>query len=591
MRIKKYIAILFIVFLIIPSLLSNVVAQSDEKTVLDQVLVNIYEKTASGSLRTMFSWGIKRFNEPEVFEATPNNLTVEYLSKSEIIIGIKNQSGAGYISLKEIHDRLDPRRMFTGFDWEFTVDIPENVPENSFKVVFDPPILRAGEEGDMKTRLIINTKYPKDATIPKELILRVNISRYVTADNLFIAPKPTADWPWYPTYYAMWFLNSLGPPFFVFPFGPYYSGKRVYDAPSMYIDILVRTNRFHLAEIRLSNRIEMGPDEIRTIPIEVKNLGSHIDTFNFKITKDQNSDLIVAAPPAITLAPNEIGYTSIDVLSSERFQDLGTVHAIQIQAYSIYDNDTYFNNTISVLTRGAHVSEQNMMYSVFLFIIISIIFSFFYFRRKSAVDKLCKKPQKPWTIAKNKEKLEKLKEKDKEKYEKTLKKMQTEYEEEMSLYKEMQKAALKKVKNQNGLFSTIKEIFTGFTSAFKRDKKQAVEERIFCSNCNAEIFDKSFELCPQCGKNIENKSSEQIKATKKQKEKSAQIQKPIEIEKVEEKSIIEPVETPVYPEQQPISQSQAPIQKRENNDDWMKQQAIARVLQKQEKQKKKKLRY
>ena len=561
MRRVKFIALLFTIIFLVALIPPQAIADPDDKTTTetstedtktytlgDNILLLIYKFTKE--LRGFFPWSIPMIVIPPIsFVAEPNVVSLEYLTETEIIIGVKNETTGEWNSKKD----FDPHPLFPAEDYTFELITPDYLPEGVFTAHFDPQAYEMGTDGEQKTKFIISSKIPEDVSLPQNIVLWVNVTKWVTGFNTYLPPKGKRGiMPFSfitgksPTF--MWFFSSIGLTG-GFPFGSFYSGKRVIDA-FQHIPILVKINRFHLAEVEPSKTVTMGPDDLVSIPVMVRNFGSHVDTFNFKVFTDSDSNLVVSPPSAITLDPHETGYVSLSVASSEMFQDLGTAHSIYIQAYSIYDNEKFFNTTATVITRGAYVSELNVAYSV-LFLIVIFMFVFFYwFRRKRVVDKICKKPKKPWTLPEEKKKLEKLKEKDKEKYDKALKKMDEEYEAEMSLYKDVRKSALKRIRKQKGFLSSIKGLFVGFVNLFKQKEKPEEKEL------------------------EESKPAEEMP--------QPVVEKPVEIQEIKEQKIEEVPQKPMMEAKQV-----PPVDKKLDTDKWMKEQAILRVMREQEKQRKK----
>jgi len=252
----------------------------------------------------------------------------------------------------------------------------------------------------------------------------------------------------------IWTFNSLLPPN---PFGRLYSGKRLIDYIA-YVDIIVKLDRFHLIDMQPTQNLEIGPDQLISVPIEIKNLGSHIDTFNFRVNTGTDSALTISPPPAITLEPNEVGYTTIGVASPRIFNDPGTARNINIEAYSIYEPEKTFNNTAAVITRGLYVSEVGWYYGVFIVPIILLGIAFILYRQRRKTKKLIKKPEKPWTLPEEQKYLEKLKNKDKKEYENVRLMMEDEYKSALLWYKNYRKYLLKKeIKSSPGLKTLFKK--------------------------------------------------------------------------------------------------------------------------------------
>ena len=464
MRYIKCISVLLVSIFLISSIQPATTAQSGEYTLLDNILLRIFKRSMTGTvikyIKFIFPWNFQRFVEPENFTAVPSYLDIEYLNQTEIIIGVKNQSTGKYVALKELNEQVNHLGLFDSIDYEFKLDIPKDVPEEAFIATFDPPTFSLDEEGEAKTKLILTTNIPKIFSLPENILLQVNISRYVTAGNLYIRPDIGIGW----------FISAV-----MYGFGKAYSGKRVYDEPSMYVNLVVKVNRFHLAKITPPQNIELKPDEVTSIPIEIENQGSHVDTFNFKVTASpSNSGLIISPPSSITLAPGESGHTSIGIVSPPNFQDPGTVHSITIEASSIYDPDKVFTNTVTLTTRGVYVSEMGGIYSGFFGVIILLVVAFFLYRRKKRFDKICEKPEKPWDLPDEKEYLEELKTKDEKEYNEVLKMMQDEYKSALLWYKSYIEVMIKKEKQKT---VPIGKKLAFITDIFKKPKVKKVEAK------------------------------------------------------------------------------------------------------------------
>ncbi len=442
MKHSKIISILLIGITILSTISPSIVAQeSDDLNLLEKALIMFFEQTYSlGPM--VVPWGVMRLSEPIAFNAEPNVIDIQYMGKAEIIIGVKDLETGEYKQLKD----FAPPPLFPVEEYVFSLDLPDNVPEGALIARFSPQSLVVSSfetlEGQMKTKLSIVSNIPKDATLPKDITVRVNISKYSTGANLYLPPKQVRN----PISNFLWFLSATGITF-PFPFGSYYSGKRTLDEESiMYVDLVLRVDRFHLAEITPPQQIEIEPNQLTYVPIEIKNLGSHIDTFSFTINTSIDNELVVSPPDSITLEPGEVGHTSIGIASPLSFRDPGTAHSIHIEAYSIYEPDRLFDNTLVIITRGMYVSEMNTFYFAFFGIIILLGAMLFFYRRRKILQKLCIKPDEPWELEKEKKYLDKLEEKDKEKYDETMKMMKDEYKSSLLWYKHYCKDMLKESK-------------------------------------------------------------------------------------------------------------------------------------------------
>jgi len=200
-------------------------------------------------------------------------------------------------------------------------------------------------------------------TLPENIVLKVTISKFVSAGNLYFPPK--GERGIFPFNLItgkrntfLWFFSAIGITNPV-PFGIIYSGKRDLDYTT-HVDLLIKLKRKHLIEIETAKEeIELSPDSIYSVPIKLKNLGSHKDTFNFNVDVSATDGLEVSPLQSVTLESNEEKEVSLGIATSEKFWDPGTLHSITIEAYSLYDSDNTFSKTIPIVTKGVHVSEYS----------------------------------------------------------------------------------------------------------------------------------------------------------------------------------------------------------------------------------------
>jgi len=532
----KLLAVFLVGIFILSSTLPSTAAQSDDSKLIEKMLMAWF------SLRVgMFGspYFVLRFTEPEAFIAEPSTIGIEYLNQTTITIGAIYPSTGGYRSLQD--ENYMPDSLMVGHDFEFKLEVPDYVPEDAFIAHFSPQQLVGGDTGNLKATLIITSNIPKDATLPRNIQLRINITKYTTFGNLYLPEKdrrgiflsllkgnkglPRITWFYYATFSGH-------------PFGRLYSGKRLLEFCS-YVDIVVKLDRFHLADVIPLKRVEVGPDQLTSIPIEIRNLGSHVDTFNFRVSSSKGSELIVSPPPAITLGPNEVGYTSVGVASPLTFLDPGTAHSINIEAYSIYEPEAIFNNTATVITRGIYISEMNAAYAAILFVLLLIAVAFILFRKKRIIEENLKKPEKPWTIPIEQKHLEELKKKDRNEYEKERLMMEDEYKSAMLWYNSYLQSIRQEKRKEKS-----KQLNSKVTKFFKKPEKK------------------------------KEKSKEKEKQPKKEKKPVEKVEKTIKEEKVKE--------TPEI-----VKEQYKTIQKKSEEMQQRKEKALLKIKHAQEKQKRK----
>jgi len=442
-------------------------------------LENIMQKQ---NIRLFFKWYIYRLQEPPIFVSRPNSINIEYLNNSFIEIGMEDKEG-------------NWRTNFQGWPFadeeyfEFKLDLPEEIPNGSIKYRFLPNEYLYPKKGkETKVILNIETYFPNDFQIPDQFILRVNITRYQIINNLL---KNAYNSPW---------VSGSPVSKIIFLLGGWLAWVQFLQIQgvgeqNVYLDIVVKENRSHLLEIiPNTKKYTLAPDTIDEIPIRIRNLGSHKDTFNFKIFTENNEDIMLSAPNSVSLEPFEEKTVYISLASPRIFNNPGTLHDIKIQAHSVYDPDIKFNNTVAVITEGIYVSEGFLYSSIPTLIFILVVLYLFYIKRKRKMEKLFAKPKKPWNIPEEEKHLEELKKKNKDKYEKELQMMEDEYksallwyrsyldfvltekrrkklkERESKVKKEKAKPKNKREKKKSEKKS-VSKIGTIFTELFKKEEK------------------------------------------------------------------------------------------------------------------------
>lgn len=557
MKYLKLMTFLILSFIIVSSIMPQGCAETQQDSndsIIDTVLLALYRATYS----TMgIPWAVVRFQDPQFWNANESVINLKYLEKSSVTLAVIDSATGEYMSAtrparevsgrnQRVEERAGPP--FMSEYTEFKLEFPEEVPEDAFYYAFQPSTVEFGSdiEGYLKTELMIFSKIPLEDIPVDSFNLRLNITRYISYGNLFM------HWP----------VFSLLPPN---SFAKY--GGKLLAEPSVYVGILVNVKRFNLAEITPpAQPIEIKPDKLTSVPIDIINLGSHKDSFNFKVNSSTGNELLLVAPPnPVILEPGQEKQVYITLASPRRFQDPGTAHSINIEAYSIYEPDKVFDNTAIVITRGVYISEMNAFYSAFFGILILIIAALFLYIRRRKYANLCIKPDEPWEIEKEKKNLEKLKEKDPEKYKETMKMMQDEYKSAMLWYKYYRKAMIRKTPK---LEDEIKGFLSGFVNKLKpseKDEEEKTEEPAE-TKPKKKLFKRLKEKKPE-------EDIEQLESIKKPEESKTDESEP---DVPEEPEIEEPEE-----EIQDESKLDAELEK------IRKEKAISKVKKQQEKQRKK----
>ncbi len=452
------------------------------------------------------------------------------------------------------------------------IEYPGGNEHGKWYVTFNPPTLKVQEGVSLKTNATISLRSPRLAEESiQNGILKVRIYDTWVFGDVY-RPREGGYFDAFGLR-ALWFYLALTQ-----GWGTELSGSSITDPYD--VDILVRVKPFHFVTFDSIPYIAVRPDEIVSIPITLQNLGNYNDTFSFRVVSD-HENIRIAEPMSITLAPGEVDKAFLGVSVPPSVFDFGTIHNIEIEAYSIDEvNRTIASRTVTLETKGVYVSEISGLGIFFFIFIFIILVLFLMMRRRRLLDSICGKPDKPWDIPEEKRYLESLKKRDKDKYSEVLKMMEDEYQSALLWYDSyicsvLQPKPVKKEKNKKEKVEKIKakkvkkeKSEKKLFSLFKKEEKP-IEEKI---TEDKQIEEKSVEEKPK--KKIKNF----FKKTDEAEEKTSIQEKPIEIEEKEDLKITE----------EPLIKTEKDyIDKKALAEKVRKERALKKIKQDQDKQKRK----
>jgi len=497
---KKLLALIIIFILILPSIALNASSRTGEqnndssKTLIDKLLKLRFK--IGTSIRGISRWYVVQLRPPTPIQAYPNTVNLKYLNETTITIGGKIPSGE-WDNLVGVSGTWDWGWMDNSISYTFEFVPPEDAPKDVWIANFDPKTIAMypnkkdmnwpGADTPFKTNLTLTLNPSADPYHPtQDLNIKINVIREeVVGSRLTFLTPPT-----YPLTHTEEYLEktkdqkvrsfypaSLYLNYFIFFTGP--SLMLINLANPLYdryvenvVNILVKVEKDHRAEIIAPPPIEIQPYQVVSIPVAIKNMGSHTDTFNFRINST-DKDMLIAPPPAITLKPGEEGQALIGVAAPKIFRSVDITTTITLEAYSIEDPENVFQNNVTLITRGIHVSGINIYYGAILLVIFVIIAVLILFFLRTRNAKICKKPEKPWKIPEEEEYLEKLKEKNKEEYKKVLEMMKEEYESALLWYRSYLEAMIKKEKQEKQKAKAV----TTEKKLVEKPKTKKIEEK------------------------------------------------------------------------------------------------------------------
>ena len=413
---KKLLGLLLIIMIILPSLSFNILAkenntnestnnESSKESLIEFLLRKRFE---AGSLRGIGKFFVQQLRPPVALQAYPSTLSLSYNERKYFEIGGKSRKTNDWIKMGRLSGGYNFGWTSRLIKFKFELAEMDNSSMDVWNVEFDPEVLQMypsrktvfwpGADQPFKTNVSIMLKPNVDPRIAtQDTVLKINIIKEELADKIGIL-KGTPEYVFTqreeyikkceevglgalfskPINVILWkiYFNFN---FFILnlPLPNYEKGL------NSVIEILIKVDKYHQAEIKpLDSSVKIEPYQVKSIPINIKNLGSHIDTYNFRVKCD-NKNIVVTPPPALTVEPGEEKEALVGVAAPRNFYSVGDVTPIYVEAYSIDDPDTIFSNTITLKTSGIYATGSSTIYlGVIIVIFVIILFLYVYLSKK-----------------------------------------------------------------------------------------------------------------------------------------------------------------------------------------------------------------
>ena len=416
---KKLVVIILLIILILPSLSLNALSKEENNTVLSNSDEPTNDGIIKNLLRLRFNIGsfpgcryfVQQLFPPVPIQAYPEAISLNYYNKTYFEIGGKNENGTEWEKLVKLAMGYSWGWMTRLTRFSFEVVPPENSSMDVWNIEFYPPSIEMqanrenmewfGAETPLKTNVSIRLKSNIDPSIvTQDVVLKINIMREEVIDLLRIAKgipeyaKKTSEQ--YEEYIKKEHELGFTNPYWSKPFNVVYGSTFLravlliwnLNAPKepwvdSTVEILIKVKKYHLAKIDSPiSPVEIEPNQVKSIPVTITNMGSHIDTYNFRLKCD-DENIIVTPPPALTLKPGEEGQALVGVAASRRFYSADDLTPIYIEAYSVEDPENIINQTIALKTSGIYTAGSTIFNSVIVVItIVVILFLFIYLSKK-----------------------------------------------------------------------------------------------------------------------------------------------------------------------------------------------------------------
>jgi hypothetical protein len=398
----------------------------------------------------------KHIYSAEAKEFTANKTYIEIGYNESVTIQI------GKMNLEEIdkNNFTNITRQNHMHSQEFTF-LPTDFPggkNESWSIVFDPPVIRADKlKVPVSYRVNVTIKLTSPPIEDKAIqsgILRIRQAAVqVFGDFWDMEVDP---------------ITKL---FYVLNWGTLGGTVNQPAVEKMrYVDILVKVKQYHKVYIRAPKIYHLNPNQVKAIPIKIKNVGNYKDTIGFQVVS-VNQGITILDPIDVTLKPGEEKETLLGVGVDPNLIDYGTLHTVRIKTFSLANpNVTIAEQVVIIKTEGFYISEYTMSIFFVFFIFLILIALFFSFRRRKSYSIYFEKPDKPWELPEEKKYLEKLKKKDEKKYKETLDMMINEYESALLWFKYYRQSIIEETKKEQ--FESLK-----IAKRKKRDEKIRKKEK------------------------------------------------------------------------------------------------------------------
>jgi len=506
MKMGKMLVLMLVLILILPSI--SLIASSregntsgiSENSIIYKLLKLRFNIGYLEQIPGLGKYFVFQQRPPTPIQSFPASISLNYLNSVTFEIGGRNPSNSSeWQSMVAVAMGWSWAWMDKEIIFHFEFVHPENASEDVWNVQFDPEYLILkpnrnnldwpGAETPFKTNVTIMLKSNVDPTVvTQDTVLKVNVVKTESLDKFGLlrgAPQfvkthreeyiqkceESGEKAWFTGSYVLMY-NLIG------KYSIFLSNVQLpllETTIDSTVEVLIKVNKYHLAQITAPQPLEIQPYEVKSIPITIQNIGSHTDTYNFNVTcSDKN--IIVTPPPAITLRPGEISQALVGVAAPKTFSDVaGSATSIFVNAYSVDDPKTLFSNTVILTTSGIDLSSGSTYTAVLLVVVLFVIAALYIYISKKSKEKFCKKPEKPWVIPEEKEYLEKLKVENKKEYEQVMQMMREEYESSLLWYENYIKSIKEKERRKKQ--KTIKKEKESKVKKIKEKKSKAVEEK------------------------------------------------------------------------------------------------------------------
>ena len=371
----------------------------------------------------------------EAAAADPPVIEIGYNERLTIDVGLLNMTSGEFDLLKE--DRGIWEERFLTFE---VIEYPNGNQDGKWQVTFNPSTIKVEKGALLKTNMTLSLRSVRNSENPiQNGILKIRIKDTWAVGAIYFPKRENYDSLFTYLFIApFWFLNGV----VLGDWALQLSGKTVVDY--IYLDVLVKVKPYHDVNFDSVPYKVFEPDQIVSIPVTLKNLGNYNDTFSFRI-KGKNTGIRIAEPTSITLAPGEEKSSYLGISIPQSIFDYGTIHNIDIEAYSIdEENVTIATRTVTLESKGVYFNELSSAGIIFLLLLFVVLIIFTFIRRKKIISEILIKPDKQWELPKEQKYLEKIKKKDKEKYKETLDMMRDEYKSALLWYNSYIKSIITK---------------------------------------------------------------------------------------------------------------------------------------------------
>ena len=525
---KKLLGIILVILLVLPSLSLNALSKENnnyEATNNEPTQETLIKKLLRlrlnlGSIPGLGRYFVQQLRPPVAIQAYPSTVNLTYNKKIYFEIGGKDPQTNEWERMVKLAGTWSWAWASKIIKFSFEVVPIDNTSMDVWNIEFNPELIQMypnrynlewpGAYDPFMTNVSVRLKPNVDPRIvTQDVVLKINVIREEISDKIsFLKGAPEFIKKYRDEYIQKeeeiggkaWFAD----PSYVFLFNlfsryyffiinlplPYYE-ERIEST----VEVLIKVDKYHLAELKApESTVNIEPYQAKSVPIAIKNRGSHIDTFNFNVNCSYK-DMIVTPPPALTIRPGEEKEAIVGIAAPKSFFSADEIASISVEAYSVDKPKEVFSNVITLKISGVYAtggSTINIGALLILILIVLLLYVYLSKKHKQRMKKLNGKQKqvsfydsitssikstvkKPIKIVKKQKKPKKMKPKKEVKKEKEIQKPEKEKPKEVKKEEKLEKEPPKPKLEEKPVEEPLPAIVKKEPDSEELKKRQAIQ--------------------------------------------------------------------------------------------------------------------